>query len=121
MTKNTQARRRLIQIVVRFQNAAEAVEARHEAAFEFDSLFDAGEFSGPATNRAIARDQDRLARRFGFENAEVACDVAALLRADLRSPYTAHGLPMPIPGAGSYHSPSCSGCGDCDEGVPEGY
>lgn len=76
----TTLKRRLVLKLVRFQLA---VDAAHEAAaevYEMDREFDGGEFSGPAIGRELARDEDRLARRFGFACADVAYGAVDVLR-----------------------------------------
>jgi hypothetical protein len=78
MTKN---RRRIVAVVVRFQNAIDAAAERANEAYAMDSRVDGGEFSGPATVRALAREENRIARRFGFANAVVAMQAAAAVGA----------------------------------------
>ena len=58
----------MVRLIARFDHAAEAAE--------MDAAFDGGEFSGPAGARALARERDRLARRFGFADADALEQVA---------------------------------------------
>jgi hypothetical protein len=76
----TAAKRRLVALLVRFDNGLEALEQRAAEAYEMDSAFDAGEFSGPAIERELVRKADRLAQRLGFASCEVAEQIAAHLR-----------------------------------------
>lgn len=76
-------KRRIVTLLVRFQNAVEQANARAEEGYEHDSEFDAGEFSGPAMQRELEREHDRIARRLGFENASVASEAVWQLRADI--------------------------------------
>lgn len=46
----------------------------HTAAAEFDAGFDGGEFSGPAHGRMEAEEQNEVARRYGFRNADQLFD-----------------------------------------------
>jgi hypothetical protein len=82
--------RRIIRIAVRFQNAVDAARARYAEAYEYDSAFDGGEFSGPALRRAEERERDRIARRFGFASAEVAYAVAERIGAIVDYPTWAY-------------------------------
>ena len=77
MTANT---RRIIRLLVRFQNAVDAAQARWDDAADRDAAFDGGEFSGPACGRAFERESHAIARRFGFADADVAYAAVALLR-----------------------------------------
>ena len=76
MTRN---HRRLIALLVRFDNAYDALEQRMAEAYDRDSEFDGGEFSGPALHREMMRRGDALARRFGFADACLADRIACLL------------------------------------------
>lgn len=82
----TAARRRLIRLAVRFQNAVDAAHVEAAEQYDRDSEFDAGEWSGPAIERGLRREEVRIAERFGFANADLAYGVADLLGAVLRTP-----------------------------------
>jgi hypothetical protein len=85
MTRN---HRRLIALLVRFDNAYNDLEERMAEAYDRDSAFDAGEFSGPALHREMMREGDKLARRFGFADACLADRVACQLNVPRVSCYT---------------------------------
>lgn len=76
MTRN---HRRIIALLVRFDNAFEEIEERHAQAYDIDSAIDGGEFSGPAHRNAVIREADAVARRLGFESAclmdRIACQL----------------------------------------------
>lgn len=76
MTRN---KRRIIALLVRFDNAYSALEERMAEAYDRDSAFDGGEFSGPALHREMMREGDALARRFGFADACLVDRIACLL------------------------------------------
>jgi hypothetical protein len=69
MTNN---QRRLVQKLVRYMNASEAIEQRMYESMEIDAAFDGGEFSGPALARAARRQMTAAAVRLGFASAVVA-------------------------------------------------
>lgn len=79
MAAMTKHRRRLVQLLVRFDNAYDAMEERLADEYDRDSAFDGGEFSGPALRRQSAREGDRIAQRLGFASAGVADDIGAQL------------------------------------------
>ena len=83
----TPAHKHMIRLVVRFQNAVDATREAFAEAYDHDSEFDGGEFSGPAIDRAEDAAVARLARRFGFADEDVAYDVAANLGAVVRCPF----------------------------------
>jgi hypothetical protein len=85
MTRN---HRRLIALLVRFDNAYSAAEERHAEAYDHDREFDGGEFSGPALRRMMLREGDKLARRFGFADACLADRIACQLNVPRVSCYT---------------------------------
>ena len=68
-------KRRLVVRLVRLQNVCERIESAHSEAYEFDYLFDGGEFSGPAIRRAVWQAQERAAQRLGFASMAVADDI----------------------------------------------
>lgn len=72
----TENKRRAILIAARFVNAVDTERERADESFEMSSLFDAGEFSGPASEREFNFRCDAAARRLGFADAEVAYTVA---------------------------------------------
>jgi hypothetical protein len=90
-------RRRFLRLLVRFQNAVDAAEARSAEAASIDAAFDAGEFSGPACRRAFERESDRLAQRFGFADADLAYAAVGLVGATLHQPAILHGFPAALP------------------------
>lgn len=94
MTENT---RRLILRLARFQRDVDEAERLMAEAYDKDSEFDGGEFSGPALWRGFEREQDRLAQRFGFANADVAYDVMKMLGAGIPQPAILHGFAAPLP------------------------
>lgn len=101
MTKHA---RRLITLAIRFQNRVDAARYAAAEVYEMDSRVDGGEFSGPAIERDLARERDRIAQRLGFASADLAYDVAKLVGAITRWP--AHVFyptdvvgPAPIPSA----------------------
>ena len=95
----TQARRRLIQIVVRFHNAVDAARASMEEAYAMDRQIDYGEWSGPAHERQFECDADRLAQRFGFASADLLYAIGDTVIT--RWPYASHvfhpGETCPLP------------------------
>lgn len=95
----TDAKRRLVLKLVRLQNAAEDLSAKYDEAYEHDSAFDAGEFSGPAIERMRQGDCDRLARRFGFISMRVADHVLDHLDVNvkLRGSAILHGCQVNLP------------------------
>lgn len=76
MTRN---HRRIIALLVRFDNAFDLLEEAAAEQYDMDSLFDGGEFSGPAVRRQVIRDADKLAQRLGFASAclvdRIACQL----------------------------------------------
>lgn len=95
MTANA---RRLVLRLVRLQNAADAAHDAMIEAYEMDSLFDGGEFSGPAHERQLARDCDRLAQRFGFATYEAAMVAARAMNCVAAMPGWMHaGAFAPLP------------------------
>jgi hypothetical protein len=95
----TAARRRLLRLFIRFENAAAAAEARWAEVADQDAAFDAGEFSGPAAWRALEGDRDRIARRLGFASAAVLQDAAAALNVPRLAPpaWAIFGFEAPLP------------------------
>lgn len=80
----TQNERKLILKLVRFQDAVEAIEMQAAEAYDYDSLVDGGEFSGPAISRQAAREADAAAQRFGFRTADAAHMAAQAMRAQTK-------------------------------------
>jgi hypothetical protein len=68
----TASTRRMFLLCVRLQNRIDELQDRASEAYEFDSVFDCGEFSGPAIGRALDRECEVAARRLGFESVEDA-------------------------------------------------
>lgn len=91
--------KRMVKLVVRFQNRVEAAEQKAAEAFDIDSGFDGGEFCGPAIQKELHAEEERIAQSLGFGSSELAFQVAQLLGATLRQPATFHGEPMPLPEA----------------------
>jgi hypothetical protein len=91
--------KRMVKLVVRFQNRVEAAEQKAAEAYDMDSAFDGGEFSGPAIHSDLMKEQERIAQALGFGSSELAYQVAQLVGATLRQPATFHGYPMPLPEA----------------------
>ena len=71
--------RRIVALLVRFDNGYEAIENRAAEAYNIDRQCDSGEFSGPAVLRQAERQADALARRLGFSNAAVAENISVRL------------------------------------------
>lgn len=94
------ATRRLILKLARFQREIDAANERAAQAYDMDSQMDAGEFSGPAMHRALLAEENRLARRFGFQTYEIAMEAACLLKAVPKA-FPAHiyysGFAAPLP------------------------
>ena len=76
----TASERRLIQRLGRFARCLELLELRHTIGAELDARIDAGEWSGSAHGRALLREADALAQRFGFTTARSAVLVCGLYR-----------------------------------------
>lgn len=91
--------KRMVKLVVRFQNRVYAAEEKAAEAYDFDSGFDGGEFSGPAIERELIAERERIAQALGFGSSELAYQIAQLLGASLRQPATFHGETMPLPEA----------------------
>lgn len=68
----TASQRRLIDMLVRFHNRVDDMFTQQAEAEDCDREFDGGEFSGPV--HAALREElgDRIARRLGFDSADVA-------------------------------------------------
>lgn len=71
--------RRLIRLLVRFQNHCDRISADASDTYDRDSAFDGGEFCGPAIVLQAQRDMDAVAQRLGFANADVAQQVSACI------------------------------------------
>lgn len=91
------ATRRLILKLARFQREIDAANERANAGYEMDSQFDGGEFSGPATMRALKREENALAQRFGFATYEVAMEAASALKAVIPFPAYFHTGSVSLP------------------------
>jgi len=76
MTNN---HKRIVRLVVRFDNRFAELERAHDEGAELDAGFDGGEFSGPAHDIALCREADALARRLGFDSACLVDRIACLL------------------------------------------
>jgi hypothetical protein len=68
--------RLFVRRLARYLNAEERIEQAWSEAYGRDRQFDGGEFSGPATVRAIEKASDAAAERLGFVNAETARSLA---------------------------------------------
>jgi hypothetical protein len=93
-------RRRIVTLLSRFENACDAARARTAEAADLDAGFDAGEFSGPAHERAFERECDAIAQRLGFTSADVVDGVRRALGVRPHGTYTsavAHGFAAPLP------------------------
>jgi len=93
----TRHARRLVLVLVRFQNAVDALHERWAETASCERAFDGGEFSGPAIERALAQDRDRLARRFGFAGEDVALEVARHMHALTGQPWWMYEPHAPVP------------------------
>jgi hypothetical protein len=91
--------KRMVKLVVRFQNRIDAAEEKAAEAFDMDSEFDGGEFCGPSIERDLMIEREKIAQGLGFGCSELAYQIAQLLGATLRQTATFHGEPMPLPEA----------------------
>jgi hypothetical protein len=93
MTNN---HKRLVRLLARFDHAVGQARENAELTYDMDSRFDGGEFSGPSIARALAREEDRIARRFGFASADLAWDVYNQFMRPT-SYHSVFGGPVPLP------------------------
>lgn len=75
--------RKLVTKLVRLGAAVQVMAGEQWDGFDIGYGYDYGEFSGPATARAIERESDRLATRFGFSDFETAERVAEVFGLDI--------------------------------------
>lgn len=73
------SKRRLILRLARFARICDDIHEKWQEAADLDAGFDAGEWSGPACERAAEKECDRAAQRIGFASAELACDAMQAL------------------------------------------
>lgn len=104
--------RRMLNLLIRFDNALDVARERMLEDLDMDAQFDGGEFSGPAHHREFECEADRLAQRFGFASADVAFDVANALGVRFNgcsATYMGETMPIPDPddldleGTSDYH------------------
>ncbi len=93
----TEAKRRIIELLVRYQNAASAARDRYEEAYVYDRQFDAGEFSGPANHRAMMTELDQIAYRLGLVDAAMADELITTYRVYMPETMNMGPVVTPLP------------------------